>query len=245
MANFFGKDPTWPQKFRSKYGSCPPLNHYVPRLLTTGTLINIIPYITSINLPNKNAESILFMISLVLPHLRRLFYFSQLTAACRTPRTHVCKKKIKKIIEYKAYVENHRVHILVEMKQGQCICPLSWSGHCNFTGEGKCSERGWPCTPPPSPARAYFPLITACTPESSGCNSVCTLCWKHSRKVQIGSANDDEEDDIKKLTSLSLRINVYAPESQNWLKLAIHRSEYSNACNFCTGKTKWLWKAQV
>jgi hypothetical protein len=23
--------------------------------------------------------------------------------------------------------QNHRVHILVEMKQGQCICPLSWS----------------------------------------------------------------------------------------------------------------------
>ncbi len=22
------------------------------------------------------------------------------------------------------------------MKQGQCICPLSWSVHCNFTGEG-------------------------------------------------------------------------------------------------------------
>jgi hypothetical protein len=41
------------------------------------------------------------MISLVLPH-RRLFYFSQLTAACCTPRTHVCKKKF---IEYKAYVE--------------------------------------------------------------------------------------------------------------------------------------------
>jgi hypothetical protein len=37
---------------------------------------------------------------------------------------------------------NHRVHILVEMKQGQCICPLSWSVHCNFTGDGKCNERG-------------------------------------------------------------------------------------------------------
>ncbi len=43
----------------------------------------------------------------------------------------------------------HRVHILVEMKQGQCICPLSWSVHCNFTGEGKFNERGWACTPPP------------------------------------------------------------------------------------------------
>jgi hypothetical protein len=66
----------------------------------------------------------------------------------------------------------HRVHILVEMKQGQCICPLSWSVHCNFTGEGKCNERGWACTSPPSPARTDFTLITECTPESSGCNSV-------------------------------------------------------------------------
>ncbi len=41
----------------------------------------------------------------------------------------------------------HRVHILVKMKQGQCICSLSWSVHCNFTGEGKCNERGWACTP--------------------------------------------------------------------------------------------------
>jgi hypothetical protein len=44
----------------------------------------------------------------------------------------------------------HRVHILIEMKQGQCICPLSWSVHCNFTGEGKCNERGWACTPHPT-----------------------------------------------------------------------------------------------
>ncbi len=27
------------------------------------------------------------------------------------------------------------------MKQGQCICPLSWSLHCNFTGDGNGSER--------------------------------------------------------------------------------------------------------
>ncbi len=29
------------------------------------------------------------------------------------------------------------------------MCPLSWSVHCNFTGEGKCNERGWACTPHP------------------------------------------------------------------------------------------------
>jgi hypothetical protein len=38
---------------------------------------------------------------------------------------------------------------LLEMKQGHCICPLSWSVHCNFTGNGKCNERGWACTPHP------------------------------------------------------------------------------------------------
>ncbi len=26
------------------------------------------------------------------------------------------------------------------------VCPLSWSVHCNFTGDGKCNERGWACT---------------------------------------------------------------------------------------------------
>jgi hypothetical protein len=70
---------------------------------------------------------------------------------------------------------NHRVHILVKMKQGQCICPLSWSVQCNFTGDGNSSERGWGRAPPPSPDRANFTLITECTPESSGCYSVYTV----------------------------------------------------------------------
>ncbi len=49
----------------------------------------------------------------------------------------------------KSMDEDHRVHILVEMKQGQCIYPLSWSLHCNFTGDGNGSERRWACTPHP------------------------------------------------------------------------------------------------
>jgi hypothetical protein len=32
---------------------------------------------------------------------------------------------------------------------GECICPLSWSIHQNFVHDGKYSERGWACTPPP------------------------------------------------------------------------------------------------
>jgi hypothetical protein len=55
---------------------------------------------------------------------------------------------------------------LQEMKQGQCICPLSSSVHCNFTGDGKCNKRGVGVHPPHSPAQANFTLMTECTPES-------------------------------------------------------------------------------
>ncbi len=47
---------------------------------------------------------------------------------------------------------------LQEMKQGQCICPLSWSVHCNFTGDGKCNKRGWACTPHPHPHQSRLIL---------------------------------------------------------------------------------------
>ncbi len=63
---------------------------------------------------------------------------------------------------------------LQEMKQGLCIYPLSWSVHCNFTGEGKCNERARACTPP-SPAWANFTLMMECTPESS-VFLLCVLC---------------------------------------------------------------------
>ncbi len=29
------------------------------------------------------------------------------------------------------------------------VCPISWSVHCNFTGDGNSNERGWACTPHP------------------------------------------------------------------------------------------------
>ncbi len=46
---------------------------------------------------------------------------------------------------------------LQEMKQGQCICPLRWSVHCNFTGYGKCNKRGWACNPHPHQPRLILP----------------------------------------------------------------------------------------
>jgi hypothetical protein len=46
---------------------------------------------------------------------------------------------------------------LLEMKQGQCICQLSWSVHCNFTGDGKRNERGWVCTLHPHHPRLILP----------------------------------------------------------------------------------------
>ncbi len=50
---------------------------------------------------------------------------------------------------YIIHGSQHRVHIFLEMKQGKCVCPLSWSVHCKFTGDGKCNKRGWACTPHP------------------------------------------------------------------------------------------------
>jgi hypothetical protein len=66
----------------------------------------------------------------------------------------------------------HRVHILVEMKQGQCICPLSWSVHSNFSGEGKCNERGWACTPHPHQPGQILPSSLNVRQKAA----VATLC---------------------------------------------------------------------
>ncbi len=69
----------------------------------------------------------------------------------------------------------HRVHILVEMKQGQCICPLSWSVHSNFSGEGKCNERGWACTPHPhQPGQILPSSLNVC--QKAAVATLCTLC---------------------------------------------------------------------
>jgi hypothetical protein len=57
----------------------------------------------------------------------------------------------------KHHSSNHRVHILVEMKQGQCICPLSWSVHCNFTGYGKFNKGGGRAPPTLTSQGQFYP----------------------------------------------------------------------------------------
>ncbi len=58
------------------------------------------------------------------------------------------------------------------MKQGQCICPLSWSVHTNFSGEGKCNERGWACTPHPHQPGQILPSSLNVRQKAA----VATLC---------------------------------------------------------------------
>ncbi len=65
----------------------------------------------------------------------------------------------------------HRVHIGVEQKQEECICPLSWSEHHNFVHDGRLplcvlcgrySERGRACIPHPTlqrQFRLYIPFL--------------------------------------------------------------------------------------
>jgi hypothetical protein len=68
---------------------------------------------------------------------------------------------------------------LLEMKQGQCIYPLSWSIHCKYTGDGKCMvnvmKRGWACTPhPQQPGLIFYSWLNVWQ------NAVTTLCtlWR-------------------------------------------------------------------
>ncbi len=70
------------------------------------------------------------------------------------------------------------------MKQGQCICPLSSSVHCNFTGDDKCNKTGWACTPHPHQARLILPSwlnvrqkadVTSLCTLWSGCFNLCLI----------------------------------------------------------------------
>jgi hypothetical protein len=52
--------------------------------------------------------------------------------------------------------------ILIEMKQGECICPHSWSVNCNFVRDGNYIDRGWACNPHPYQPGLIFHVIRLC-----------------------------------------------------------------------------------
>ncbi len=57
----------------------------------------------------------------------------------------------------------HRVHTVVEEKQGECICPLSWRLHHSFVRDGRYSvvKRGERA--PPTLATPKIAVATLCT----------------------------------------------------------------------------------
>jgi hypothetical protein len=65
------------------------------------------------------------------------------------------------------------------------------------SGDGKCNERGWACTPPPLPAWANFTLLMECTPESSRCYSVYSVVcsWTKASLDQPVSCHEDQRVD--------------------------------------------------
>ncbi len=66
------------------------------------------------------------------------------------------------------------------MKQGQYIFPLSWSVHCNFTGDGKCNERGWACTLHPYQPGLILPSWWNVR-QKAAVTTLCTLWYKLAR----------------------------------------------------------------
>ncbi len=76
------------------------------------------------------------------------------------------------------------------MKQGQCICPLSWSVHCNFTGEGKCNERGWACTPTLTSQDWFYPHHWMYARKQR--LQLCVLCGLLLLELMPGSTADPQ-----------------------------------------------------
>ncbi len=92
----------------------------------------------------------------------------------------------------------HRVHILVEMKQGQCITVSAHSaGAYTATWLVRVNVvKGGGRAPPPLPASANFTLMTECTPESSGCNSVYSVAVpinRHRKSCDVYSPAERAE----------------------------------------------------
>jgi hypothetical protein len=71
------------------------------------------------------------------------------------------------------YIKYHRVHLGVEWKQGECICPLNWSVHHSFVSDGRYSiVEGGGRASPPTTGWANFSIMMECTPERGTCYSV-------------------------------------------------------------------------
>jgi hypothetical protein len=72
-----------------------------------------------------------------------------------------------------------------------CILPLSWSVQHNFVRDGRCSERGWECTPRPHQPGLIFPsrwnlrkkvaVATLCTLCSMLCLFLCFRTFEEPR----------------------------------------------------------------
>ncbi len=80
----------------------------------------------------------------------------------------------------------HREHSFTRDKQGQFICPLSWSLHCNFPGDGKCNKRGWACTHHPHQPRLILPSWRN-ERQKADVPTMCTL-WAKPSQVWKGWA---------------------------------------------------------
>ncbi len=55
------------------------------------------------------------------------------------------------------------------------VCPLSWSVHCNFTGDGKYNERGWACTLHPHQPGLILPSWWN-VGQKAAVATLCVLC---------------------------------------------------------------------
>ncbi len=83
-----------------------------------------------------------------------------------------------------AQVSTQSTYRGVEMKQGECICPLSWSIRCSFVRDGNYSEGGWAMAcmqPPPSPAKADFSMMGVRHAEIGSRHSVSNLKMSTSK----------------------------------------------------------------
>ncbi len=140
---------------------------------------------------------------------------------------YLCRKTCRPL----ANVWTTEYIFLIEMKQGWCIFPLSWSVHCNFIGDGKCNERGLGVHPPPSPARLILPswwnvrqkadVTTLCTlwcgPHVSCWFTACFLpclynCGAVWRTVGTGSGCPGKEPGPRKSDSVWRAQGAQAPE---------------------------------